>query len=234
MRLDHVSYAVSHDELVDTIQRLGADLGASFVDGGRHPRFGTQNFILPLQGNMYIEVVAALDHPAAEQAAFGHAVRNRANTGGGWLGWVVAVEDIAPFAARIGRDAVAGHRRRPDGHDLQWHQVGVKDLMEDPQLPFFIQWESPAAEHPSRGCQDVRISRSKSQEMSTGWRSGWANPAVTRSTTSMLSGWTQKMAMALSLSRSRLRMVLSASTSRWTFVTQTTAQSSLPSATKFV
>ncbi len=159
MRLDHVSYAVSHDELVDTIQRLGADLGASFVDGGRHPRFGTQNFILPLQGNMYIEVVAALDHPAAEQAAFGHAVRNRANTGGGWLGWVVAVEDIAPFAARIGRDAVAGHRRRPDGHDLQWHQVGVKDLMEDPQLPFFIQWESPAAEHPSRGCQDVRISK---------------------------------------------------------------------------
>ena len=159
MRLDHVSYAVSHDELVDTIQRLGADLGASFVDGGRHPRFGTQNFILPLQGNMYIEVVAALDHPAAEQATFGHAVRNRANTGGGWLGWVVAVEDIAPIATRIGRDAVAGHRRRPDGHDLQWHQVGVKDLMEDPQLPFFIQWESPAAEHPSRGCQDVRISK---------------------------------------------------------------------------
>lgn len=159
MRLDHVSYAVSHDELVDTIQRFGSALGASFVDGGRHPRFGTQNFILPLQGNMYIEVVAALDHPAAEQAPFGRAVRQRAAEGDGWLGWVVAVDDISAFEQRLGREAVAGHRRRPDGYDLQWRQLGVKDLIADPQLPFFIQWESPVSEHPSRGCQDVRISR---------------------------------------------------------------------------
>jgi len=159
MRLDHVSYAVSHDELVDTIQRLGADLGASFVDGGRHPRFGTQNFILPLQGNMYIEVVAALEHPAAEQAPFGRAVHARADSGGGWMGWVVAVPDITPFEQRIGRAAVAGHRRRPDGVDLQWCQLGVNDLIADPQLPFFVQWVSPVSEHPSHGCQDVRISK---------------------------------------------------------------------------
>jgi hypothetical protein len=159
MRLDHVSYAVSHDELVDTIQRLGSELGASFVDGGRHPRFGTQNFILPLQGNMYVEVVAALEHPAAEQAAFGRAVRQRAEFGGGWMGWVVAVDDIAPLEARIGRPAGEGHRRRPDGYDLKWRQIGVNDLMADPQLPFFIHWLSPVAEHPSRGCQDVRISK---------------------------------------------------------------------------
>jgi hypothetical protein len=158
MRLDHVSYAVSHDELVDTIQRLGSELGASFVDGGRHPRFGTQNFVLPLQGNMYVEVVAALEHPAAEQAAFGRAVRQRAEFGGGWMGWVVAVDDIAPLEARIGRPAGEGHRR-PDGYDLKWRQIGVNDLMADPQLPFFIHWLSPVAEHPSRGCQDVRISK---------------------------------------------------------------------------
>ena len=159
MRLDHVSYAVSHDELVDTIQRLGADLGASFVDGGRHPRFGTQNFVLPLQGNMYIEVVAALDHPAADQAPFGRAVRNRADCGGGWMGWVVAVEEISSVESRVGRSAVAGHRRRPDGIDLKWRQLGVIDLIADPQLPYFMQWESPVSEHPSRGCQDVRISK---------------------------------------------------------------------------
>ena len=75
MRLDHVSYAVSNNELADTVQRLGASLGAAFSDGGRHPRFGTRNFILPLQNGTYFEVVAALDHPAAEQAAFGKAVR---------------------------------------------------------------------------------------------------------------------------------------------------------------
>ena len=159
MRLDHVSYAVSHDELADTIQRFGSDLGAGFSDGGRHPRFGTQNFVLPLAGNMYIEVVAALDHPAADQAAFGHAVRQRANAGGGWLGWVVAVDDLSPFEARIGRAAIDGHRRRPDGYDLQWRQLGVKDLIDDPQLPFFIQWISPLSERPSRSNSDVRISK---------------------------------------------------------------------------
>lgn len=159
MRLDHVSYAVNHDELADTIQRFGADLGASFIDGGRHPRFGTQNFVLPLVGNMYIEVVAALDHPAAEQAAFGKAVRQRANDGGGWLGWVVAVDDVSPIEHRLGRNAIDGHRRRPDGYDLQWRQIGVLDLIEDPQLPFFIQWISPLTEHPSRSSSDVRISK---------------------------------------------------------------------------
>jgi hypothetical protein len=159
MRLDHVSYAVSHAELADTIQRFGADLGAGFSDGGRHPRFGTQNFVLPLAGTMYIEVVAALDHPAAEQAPFGQAVRRRAENGGGWLGWVVSVDDIAPVEERIGRNAIDGHRRRPDGYDLQWRQLGVLDLISDPQLPFFIQWISPASEHPSRANSDVRISK---------------------------------------------------------------------------
>jgi hypothetical protein len=43
MRLDHVSYVTSHDQLADTVQRLGARLGSTFVDGGVHPRFGTRN-----------------------------------------------------------------------------------------------------------------------------------------------------------------------------------------------
>ncbi len=159
MRLDHVSYAVSHGELADTVQRFGGKLGAAFSDGGRHPRFGTQNFILPLHDNMYIEVVAALDHPAAEQAPFGQAVRNRAESGSGWLGWAVAVTDLAPVEARIGREAVKGHRRRPDGYDLEWRQIGVLDLLTDPQLPFFIKWDSPASQHPSRGGTGLRISK---------------------------------------------------------------------------
>ncbi len=159
MRLDHVSYAVGHEELADAVQRFGGELGAGFVDGGRHPRFGTQNFVLPLAGGTYIELVAALDHPAAEQAPFGRAVRNRAAQGGGWLGWVVAVPDIAPVEQRLGRTAVAGHRRRPDGYDLQWRQIGVLDLIADPQLPFFIEWISPTEEHPARVGSNVRITK---------------------------------------------------------------------------
>ena len=81
MRLDHVSYVTSHDQLADTVQRLGSRLGSTFVDGGVHPRFGTRNFTLPLQNGQYIEVVCPLDHPATEQTPWGKAVSKKAQEG---------------------------------------------------------------------------------------------------------------------------------------------------------
>jgi hypothetical protein len=147
MRLDHVSYATSHDQLADTVQRLGARLGSTFVDGGVHPRFGTRNFTMPLQNGQYIEVVCPLDHPAADASPFGKAVSRRAAEGGGWLTWVVSVDDMSMVEKRLGRQAVVGHRTKPDGHDLSWKQIGVLGTLEDKQLPFFIEWKSP--DHPS-------------------------------------------------------------------------------------
>lgn len=151
MRLDHLSYAAGPEGLASCVQRLGSRLGAAFVDGGLHPSFGTRNFVLPLAGGCYLEVVAALDHPAVDQAPFGRAVRARTEAGGGWLGWVVRVDDIASVESRLGRAAVPGHRRRPDGFDLRWQQIGVKDLAVDPQRPFFIQWQTDTEHHPSAG-----------------------------------------------------------------------------------
>lgn len=139
------------------MQRLGSHLGAGFTDGGIHPRFGTRNFVLPLANGCYVEAVEALDHPAAETAPFGQAVRARAELGGGWLGWVVAVDDIGPLEQRLGRSAVPGHRVRPDGFDLHWKQLGVLNLVDDPQLPFFVQWESDRAHHPSNGGDGVSL-----------------------------------------------------------------------------
>jgi hypothetical protein len=147
MRLDHVSYVASHEQISDTVQRIGSLIGTAFVDGGIHPRFGTRNFTAPLLNGQYVEVVCALDHPAAEQTAFGQAVSKKAAEGGGWLTWVFSTEDLAPIEAAIGRPAIEGHRRRPDGTDLKWKQVGVKELLTDPELPFFIQWED--GHHPS-------------------------------------------------------------------------------------
>jgi hypothetical protein len=149
VRLDHLSYAAGPEGLGACAQRLGAALGGGFRDGGLHPRFGTRNFLLPLANGVYLEVVAALDHPAADKAPFGQAVKARGEAGGGWLAWVVAVDDLAPLEARLGRPAVAGHRRRPDGVDLTWRQIGVLDLLDDPALPFFVQWQSDPALHPS-------------------------------------------------------------------------------------
>ena len=160
MRLDHVSYATEPAHLADTVQRLGAAIGAPFTDGGLHPRFGTRNFVLPLAGGTYLEVVAALEHPAADKEPFGQAVKARAEDGGGWLGWVVAVDDLAPVEARLGRSGVGGNRHRPDGYDLRWRQIGVLDLIEDPQLPFFVQWLCDPSQHPSAGGRvDLRLER---------------------------------------------------------------------------
>ena len=140
MRLDHVSYVASHDQLADTVQRLGSRLGSTFVDGGVHPRFGTRNFTLPLQNGHYIEVVCPLDHPASDASPFGMAVSRRAAEGGGWLTWVVAVDDVSPIESRLGRPAVDGHRTKPDGTDIRWKQIGVLGILEDRQLPYFIEW----------------------------------------------------------------------------------------------
>ncbi len=41
---------------------------------------------------------------------------------------------------KFGRDAVDGHRTRPDGSDLKWKQIGVKEITDSRELPFFIQW----------------------------------------------------------------------------------------------
>jgi hypothetical protein len=151
MRLDHVSYAAGPDGLAATADRLGGLLGQQFNDGGVHPRFGTRNMILPLRDNTYLEVVEVLDHPASDKAPFGQAVRARSALGGGWLGWVVAVDDIATVEGRLGREAADGYRHRPDGKELRWKQIGVNGLISDPQLPYYIQWLSPAEDHPSSG-----------------------------------------------------------------------------------
>lgn len=151
MRLDHVSYASDPDGYHATADRLAAALGVSPVDGGVHPRFGTRNLTFPLLGGQYLEVVEALDHPATEKAPFGRAVRGRSEAGGGWLGWVVSVEDISPVEERLGRGSVQGNRTRPDGVELRWRQIGVKGLIADPQLPFFVSWQSPQTDHPSSG-----------------------------------------------------------------------------------
>lgn len=151
MRLDHVSYAAGPDGLDATSRRVADALGCGLIHGGVHPRFGTRNHVLPLESGHYLEVVAVLDHPVADKVPFGQAVKARTERGGGWLGWVVAVDDLTEVETRLGRSAVQGNRRRPDGFELRWKQIGVNGLINDPQLPFFVCWESDSTQHPAAG-----------------------------------------------------------------------------------
>jgi hypothetical protein len=171
MRLDHVSYVTSHDQLSDTVQRLGSRLGSTFVDGGVHPRFGTRNFTAPLQNGQYIEVVCPLDHPSTEQTPWGKAVSRKAQAGGGWLTWVFSTEDISKVEEKFGREAVEGHRTRPDGSDLKWKQIGVTEISDSHELPFFIQWLT--TDHPSQDGKAVasieKITIADKGELSESW-----------------------------------------------------------------
>lgn len=150
MRVDHVTYAAEVDGLKATAQRLANKLGVTPVVGGVHPRFGTRNVIIPLAHDRYVEVVEVLDHPASDKVPFGQAVRARSEAGGGWLGWVVCVDDMSEAEKRLGRESVVGSRRRPDGVELKWRQLGVKGLLADPQLPSYIKWDDVSV-HPSVG-----------------------------------------------------------------------------------
>jgi hypothetical protein len=151
MRLDHVSYACEPNGLTATAERISDALGIDFVKGGVHPRFGTRNMIFPLVNGQYLEVVEVLAHPASDKAPFGQAVRARSEAGGGWMGWCVAVDDLAPFEERLGRSAVPGNRKFPDGQELTWQQIGIKGLIADPQVPYMIRWDDDTEPlHPSQ------------------------------------------------------------------------------------
>ena len=148
MRLDHVSYVASHDQISDVVNRIGSQIGTAFVDGGIHPKFGTRNFTAPLLNGQYIEVVCPLDHPATDATPFGQAVKKKADAGGGWLTWVFSSNDLAKVEEKFGRKAADGYRTKPDGSELKWKQIGVREIAGAGELPFFIQWLTE--QHPSK------------------------------------------------------------------------------------
>ena len=153
MRLDHVSYVASHDQISDVVNRIGSQIGTAFVDGGIHPKFGTRNFTAPLLNGQYIEIVCPLDHPATDATPFGQAVKKKADVGGGWLTWVFSSNDLAKVEEKFGRKAADGYRTKPDGSELKWKQIGVKEITGAGELPFFIQWLTE--QHPSKDGNSV-------------------------------------------------------------------------------
>jgi len=168
MHLDHVVYAVGPLGLNSEAERLESLLGVKSIDGGLHPGFGTRMRLIPLQKGRHIEIVEVLDHPAAEKAPYGQAVRARSELGGGWLGWVISTNDLSTFEERLQRKAVLGVRYFPDGRRLEWHQLGVKGLIADPQLPFFISWISEPSVLPSAlpatiGLEELEIAGSRNR-----------------------------------------------------------------------
>ena len=181
MRLDHVSYVASHDQISDVVNRIGSQIGTAFVDGGIHPKFGTRNFTAPLLNGQYIEIVCPLDHPATDATPFGQAVKKKADAGGGWLTWVFSSSDLGKVEEKFGRKAADGSRTRPDGSELKWKQIGVKDIMGSGELPFFIQWLTD--KHPSKDGNSVakitKIVIADDEELANSWFKNEINSGLT-------------------------------------------------------
>ena len=171
MHLDHVSYVASHDQISDVVNRIGSQIGTAFVDGGIHPKFGTRNFTAPLLNGQYIEIVCPLDHPATDATPFGQAVKKKADAGGGWLTWVFSANDLGKVEEKFGRIAADGSRTRPDGSELKWKQIGVRDIIGSGELPFFIQWLTEM--HPSKDGNSVaklsKIIIADDEQLSDSW-----------------------------------------------------------------
>ena len=143
MRIDHVIYATR--DLDDAAARIERDLGLTSLPGGRHEGLGTQNRIVPLGGG-YLELLGVADREEAEASDFGRGLLYRLeHDGDGLLGWVVAVEDAAAVARRLGT-AVTTIRRS----GLSARLTGLAEAMREPFLPFFIS-RDPGTPDPGAG-----------------------------------------------------------------------------------
>jgi hypothetical protein len=118
-----------------------------------------------LFNGQYIEVVCPLDHPATDATLFGQAVKKKAEAGGGWLTWVFSTEDISAIEDKFSRKSIEANRILPNGLELKWRQIGVSEIVNSNELPFFIQWLTP--NHPSESnnhcasIQKITISSSR-------------------------------------------------------------------------
>ena len=135
LAIDHVILPVR--DLVLGAAELKARHGLASVEGGRHPAWGTANWIVPL-GDAYLELIAVIDTEVASRSAFGQWIASA--TPGRILGWAVRTDSIDAVARRLGQPVVPGSRVTPSGALISWRSVGADIAVREPGLPFFIQW----------------------------------------------------------------------------------------------
>ncbi len=122
-------------------ERLEAELGLATLPGGRHEGLGTHNRIMPLGGG-YLELLAIADATEANRSELGMALRGLIEqTADGLAAWAVAVDDVAPIAARLGT-SITGIARS----GLTARLTGMLEAIREPFLPFFIARDAGAAD----------------------------------------------------------------------------------------
>ena len=155
--IDHVVLAVA--DLEGTGERLRREHGLASAPGGVHPRWGTENRIVPL-GQDYVELIAVVDPAVGRATALGRALLALTEDGRDqWFAVCVSDTGIEATATRLGLAVEPGERTRPDGSQLRWRGAGIEDPGREAWLPFFIAWDVPPALHPGRSAihHDVAV-----------------------------------------------------------------------------
>jgi Glyoxalase-like domain len=154
MVIDHVLLAAQ--DLQPAAERLAAELGLEPIEGGRHPGWGTANWLIPL-GDAYLELVAVVDDREACESSFGRWVSGARE--GTVVGWAVRPADLDAEASRLALEVAAASRTLPSGDRVVWRMAGVDTAAERPWLPFFIEWPNPASYPAARDTVAIRILR---------------------------------------------------------------------------
>lgn len=147
LRVDHVVWGVA--DLDRAAAQVLADYGLASVPGGRHPGWGTANRIIPL-GPDYLELLAVVDEAEAAADPIGSGYARHIRSAGGLMLWCVATDDLDAVAARLSLPMQAKARLLPNGTRIGWRSAGLEAALDNPSVPFFIEWDVAAELHPGR------------------------------------------------------------------------------------
>ena len=157
--LDHILLGCS--DLDEGVAFVEERTGVRAAFGGIHPGRGTQNALVSLGTQRYLEIIA----PDPNQSGARQYPIITKLTEPRLIGWAVHPGDLRSLAAKLSNSGVAvegpapGSRRQPDGHVLQWKTLTLKANAGD-LLPFFIEWSAdsihPSADSP-KGCSLLRF-----------------------------------------------------------------------------
>ena len=146
--IDHILLGIN--DLQQGIAELERLTGVRAVFGGAHPGRGTQNALIALGGEHYLEILA----PNPEDSGIAEARKELGElTALTPIGWAARTHDMAALERELRSQGVEigeirpGARNRPDGSRLAWKTLGFPPSAS-PLLPFFIEWD-PAGAHPS-------------------------------------------------------------------------------------
>lgn len=147
--IDHVLIACADPD--SAAAELEAALGLQASAGGRHETQGTFNRLIWL-GDSFIELMGVFDERLAAASWWGRHALETLAAGGGYMGVVVASDDLAADAALVrGRGSVLdppeeGSRNRPDGRVVRWRLSHAPSPDPDLGLLFVIEHDVSGAE----------------------------------------------------------------------------------------